>query len=270
MRIRTIKPEFWTNELLCSLPESTHTLAAALLNYADDEGFFNANPGLIAGALYPLREPSVSIPESLKRLEKIGYIRLGTGPDGRTYGWIVNFTQHQTINRPSPSKISPLQIDFGDDGATQLSLTEDSHQEQGTGNREQGSTPTVPAEPGKKKKTKKPTAKEEIEAEPFQSQLRLLKAAYPKRAGSQPWYLASQNIHARLLEGHTWAEIIEGARRYARFCHATNKIGTEKVMQAKTFCGPDKRFLEEFNPPAIRTQSDRTATADSAAFAGDL
>jgi hypothetical protein len=39
-RIRTIKPEFWRSEDLCSLPEATHMLAAALLNYADDEGFF--------------------------------------------------------------------------------------------------------------------------------------------------------------------------------------------------------------------------------------
>ena len=39
-RIRTIKPDFWKHEDLSALPEITHMLAAALLNHADDEGFF--------------------------------------------------------------------------------------------------------------------------------------------------------------------------------------------------------------------------------------
>ena len=67
-RIRTIKPEFWAHEDLSELPEATHMLAAALLNYADDEGYFNANPMLIKAACSPLREPSVSIQESLTLL----------------------------------------------------------------------------------------------------------------------------------------------------------------------------------------------------------
>ena len=33
-RIRTLKPEFWKHEGLSELPEATHMLAAALLNYA--------------------------------------------------------------------------------------------------------------------------------------------------------------------------------------------------------------------------------------------
>jgi len=109
-RIRTIKPGFWTNEELSSLPEPTHLLAAGLLNYADDEGYFNANPALIKAELSPLREPSVSIHCSLSELSRIGYIALGTGGDGRRYGRVVNFTAHQRINRPSASKIAAISI----------------------------------------------------------------------------------------------------------------------------------------------------------------
>jgi hypothetical protein len=54
-RIRTIKPEFWRHEDLSALPEATHMLAAQLLNYADDYGYFNANPALIKAEVSPLR-----------------------------------------------------------------------------------------------------------------------------------------------------------------------------------------------------------------------
>src|SRR5687767_12313921 len=100
-RIRTIKPEFWRHEALSSLPEATHMLAAALLNYADDEGYFNANPKLVQAECCPLREPSVTLHDSLLSLCKIGYLRFGVTPDGRRYGQIVAFGDHQRINRPT-------------------------------------------------------------------------------------------------------------------------------------------------------------------------
>lgn len=141
-RIRTVKPEFWKNEKLSALPEATHLLAGALLCYADDEGFFNANPALVKAECSPLREPSVSIPESLETLFRIGYIDLGNGPDGRRYGRIVEFATHQRVNRPTPSKIKELQVSWEGSGKPHGLFSESSLPEQGTGkgtgNREQG------------------------------------------------------------------------------------------------------------------------------------
>ena len=111
-RIRTIKPEFWRNEGLSELPEATHLLAAALLNYCDDAGYFNANEKLIQSECCPLREPSVSISDSLAQLSKLGYLRLGTSKDERRYGHIIKFLDHQRINRPTPSKIKNLEIEW--------------------------------------------------------------------------------------------------------------------------------------------------------------
>ena len=125
-RIRTIKPEFWEHEDLSELPEATHMLAAALLNYADDEGYFNANPMLIKAACSPLREPSVSIPESLTLLSNTGYIRLGVAPDGKRYGHVVAFLVHQRVNRPTPSKIKTLEIAWEESGIAHPQLTEPS------------------------------------------------------------------------------------------------------------------------------------------------
>lgn len=109
-RIRTIKPEFHKHEELSALPAETHLLAAALLNYADDEGYFNAHPGLVKAECSPLREASVTVPVSLQSLSDIGYLRLGTGNDGKRYGQVVAFQEHQVISHPKTSKINSKEI----------------------------------------------------------------------------------------------------------------------------------------------------------------
>ncbi|MES2294591.1 MAG: hypothetical protein V4527_14920 [Pseudomonadota bacterium] len=111
-RIRTIKPSFWTHEALSAEPEPTVLLAIGLLTYSDDEGYFNANSRLIQAEVSPLREPSVSIQDSLTALALIDYIQLGESADGRRYGRIVNFAKHQRINRPTASKISGMAINW--------------------------------------------------------------------------------------------------------------------------------------------------------------
>ena len=121
------------------MPEATHMLAAALLNYADDDGYFNANPALVKAACSPLREPSVSIHESLIALQKCSFLTLGVGKDGRRYAHISSFSKHQKINRASPSKIKGYNIDWEQSLSTHGVFSEDSLQiAPGTGNREQG------------------------------------------------------------------------------------------------------------------------------------
>jgi hypothetical protein len=152
-RIRTIKPKFWTNEDLSALPEATHLLAAGLLNYADDEGYFNANPGLIKAECSPLREPSVSIPESLRLLAGIGYLRLGIAADGKRYGQIVKFDEHQRVNRPTASTIKGLGIAWESSEQTHSQLSEPSppegkgREEEGKGKEEEQSAPPAGGAP---------------------------------------------------------------------------------------------------------------------------
>lgn len=108
-RIRTIKPEFWKHEDLSELPPETHMLAAALLNYSDDEGFFKANPKLVQAECCPLRDDSTIVRRSLEMLAAIGYIRLFTGTDGKEYGHVVKFLDHQRVDRAKPSNIKVLE-----------------------------------------------------------------------------------------------------------------------------------------------------------------
>lgn len=152
-RIRTIKPEFWKHEDLSAMPEATHMLAAALLNYADDDGYFNANPLLIKAECCPLREPSVSLQDSLRTLASSGYLALGRGTDGKAYGRIVAFRDHQVISRPTPSKISNIDIIWEDSRTTHGVLNEASVPEgkgkEGKGKEGKGERASAPRPRGK-------------------------------------------------------------------------------------------------------------------------
>ena len=106
MRIRTIKPEFWKHFGMSQRPAETRLLAIGLLNFADDEGYFNAHPALIRGELMPFDEKTKHIPPMLEALERIGYIELTKAADGMPLGKITNFVKHQRINRPTASKHS--------------------------------------------------------------------------------------------------------------------------------------------------------------------
>ena len=107
-RIRTIKPEFWTDEDLSEVSEAACLLAIGLLNYADDEGYFNANPKLIKATVFPIREQSGSIPVLMHELSSVGYISMFSGPDGKIYGLVNNFVKHQVINKAKKSIIKEL------------------------------------------------------------------------------------------------------------------------------------------------------------------
>jgi len=107
-RIRTIKPDFWRDELLAGISSEAALLAIGLLNHCDDEGYFNANPKLVESDVFPLRTLSKKTTELLRELSSIGYIELFSGVDNKTYGKVVNFGKHQVINKKTPSKIKDL------------------------------------------------------------------------------------------------------------------------------------------------------------------
>jgi len=142
-RIRTIKPEFWKHEDLSELKSDTHMLAASLLNYADDEGYFNANEKLITAECCPLRDLSVTIHGSITSLCEIGYIRIGHSKDGKRYGHIINFLEHQVINRPKASKIKDLDVVWDSSVNSHGLISDESHPE-GKGMEGKGTGETAP------------------------------------------------------------------------------------------------------------------------------
>ena len=136
-RIRTIKPEFWSDEKLATVSEASLLVAIGLLNLADDEGYFNANPKLIDAFIFPLRESSMSTHGAITELLNIGYIEVYKCiKNEKSIGLVKNFSSHQVISRPTASKLAPI-VDLTNHSASthgvimEDSLTERKGKEQG-------------------------------------------------------------------------------------------------------------------------------------------
>lgn len=74
-------------------------------------------------------------------------------------------------------------------------------------------------------------------------------AAYPKREGGDSRADAFKAWTARLNAGATTDAMSAGVARYAAFCIAKGKVGTEWVKRAATFFGPGLHFQEEWTVP---------------------
>ncbi len=71
-------------------------------------------------------------------------------------------------------------------------------------------------------------------------------AAYPQRSGNNPKLDAIKAWSARRKEGVKPELMLAGVTRYAAWCRATEKWGTEYVMRASTFFGPSKPYDQGF------------------------
>jgi hypothetical protein len=105
MRIRSIKPDFWTDEKMSVLPPETVLLAIGLQNCADDEGYFNANPRLIQASVFPLRDLSGKVPVMLHELSRIGFLTYVASEDGRVTGHLLHFAAMQVISHARHSEL---------------------------------------------------------------------------------------------------------------------------------------------------------------------
>lgn len=99
MRIRTVKPEFWTDEKVGELSIISRLLFIALLNYADDEGNFKCSMKQIK--IYSFPYDDIDIQPYLNELVEFKFM-IPYVVQTVSYIHIVNFKKHQKINRPSP------------------------------------------------------------------------------------------------------------------------------------------------------------------------
>lgn len=80
--------------------------------------------------------------------------------------------------------------------------------------------------------------------------LQILRQEYPRRYGGNGWQALKKIVPARLSEGYTWEQLLEGTKGYKKYCIKTGLIGTVYVKQARTFFGPDCWFDEDYSEPA--------------------
>lgn len=100
-RIRTIKPEFWTDEKVVELSPLARLLFIGLWNFADDEGRMVHSPTRIKLQILPADSADVSA--LLGEIRGKGLIVV-YAVDGTEYLQIVNFGLHQKVDKRTPSK----------------------------------------------------------------------------------------------------------------------------------------------------------------------
>lgn len=106
-RIRTIKPEFWTDEKIGNLRREARLLFIALWNFADDKGTVRANPVLIKSQIFPYDE-DLRVDTLNKWLAALVDARM-LEPftlNGESFYNIRTFLSHQKIDRPSKPLIA--------------------------------------------------------------------------------------------------------------------------------------------------------------------
>jgi len=104
MRIRSIKPEFWSSEDIAALPWDCRLLFIGLWSYVDDSGVGRDNEKLIVADLFPLeddtRDALATVSRGLDALTAAGLVNRYT-VDGRRFLHITTWRSHQKIDRPA-------------------------------------------------------------------------------------------------------------------------------------------------------------------------
>jgi hypothetical protein len=102
MRIRTIKPDFWTDEKVVELTPWARLLFIGLWNLSDDHGRLIYSPKKIKLQIFPA--DSLEVGDLFRELTDQGLVLIYKNGDATEYLQVKNFAEHQKIDKRSPSK----------------------------------------------------------------------------------------------------------------------------------------------------------------------
>jgi hypothetical protein len=244
-RIRTVKPEFFEDEILAKLPPHDRLLFIGIWLLADKNGILEDRPTWIKAKVFPYENgDTVDVSRMLPRLVSGRYLIRYTA-EGRNLIAVRNFTKHQRITGKEglsegryPLPPNDLYQEtrtghIGDTHGTHLDA-----QEQGTGNREQGKERIVAKAP---KKETKPD-----------SQFDLFWTGYDKKTGKADTLAAWGK-----LSDADKAQAAAAAAAYAEL-HDDPKFRKDPVRFIKGRHWEDEGLAGEH--PRIRTQAEIDAS----------
>ena len=121
-RIRSIKPDYWTDEKVVELSPFARLLFIGLWNFADDDGRMVFSPKRIKMQIFPADD--LDALELIRELHKEKLVEIYTesrrippnppedsegycGGEEAVYMQVVNFDKHQKVDKRSPSKYPP-------------------------------------------------------------------------------------------------------------------------------------------------------------------
>jgi hypothetical protein len=221
-----------------------------VLALSDKHGVLDVTPHYLAGVTgLPVQDVAACMerfcaPDPYSRTKTEGGARLRLIDAHRDWGWVVvNHAKYREKARLMAK--DSARTESGQDA-------ERKRRERGGDSPCPPVSPDLPLSNANANTSQNPTARRKRAPSEEPAEFLDLKIAYPSRAGDQGWRKARRGWAARLTEGHTAAEMIAGAKRYADFVRSTGNEGTEYVKQAATFLGPDKHFLLPWDrPPAF-------------------
>lgn len=100
-RIRTIKPEYWSDEKLSPLDDTTRLVFLGMISMADDAGRLLDNVKQIDAFIYPHTQRMAATAKAVNTLHQLGRIHRGLTESGQAVIQITGFTSHQKIDRPN-------------------------------------------------------------------------------------------------------------------------------------------------------------------------
>jgi len=254
-RIRTIKPSFFRHEGLQDLERANPgayvmLVFAGLWTQADNQGRFEWRPRQLKLDILPFIDFDLS--RTLDLLSGAGFVVQYDGGNGKEYGAIRTFRDHQHFGGKEATEVSKLPAPpaiVKSAGSEGKATGKDLSRRGSDGERD------VAQEKEKEKEGNGsivPSASDDTTHDPA-DHFDLTWNAYPKRAGGNSRKDALKAWMARRRSGVDWDVMHDGTLRYAAFCLATGKIGTEFVMQGSRFYGPSLQYAEPWEVPKRET-----------------
>jgi len=166
-RIRTIKPEFWTDETIVELDFADRLLFIGLWNFADDQGYMPLRPKRIKMQVFPGDDYDVT--GGLRRLWEASLVTLYASPEGPLLH-IRNWSRHQKISNPAREKYSQSDLHEQAEWSTDVQSALETYPAEGKGKERKGSISCASADA-------------EREPDPIAEDFEEWYAAYPRKRG---------------------------------------------------------------------------------------
>jgi hypothetical protein len=169
VRIRSIKPEFWTDKKVSTWDHFTRLFFIGLWSSADDHGRGSAETARLASELFPYdlnQNPSdtlARVAAGLATLSDASRITLYE-VDGEVFYEVSNWSKHQRVDNAGKPRVPTPSEGLAISSRKSREIRGDLPLEQGAGNREQGKDQGTGDAPSSRRRFTPPT-REELDLE---------------------------------------------------------------------------------------------------------
>jgi hypothetical protein len=238
-RIRTVKPDYWTDERVGECSVSARLLFIACWNFSDDHGGLDRSAKQLKAQAFPY--DAIDCEPLVQELLNAGLL-VEYSFDGKTYLHIKGFRKHQKVEKPARNRV-PL---YEDSFNTPRALPEPSPSPppvvavsslEGNGREEERDTHSA-------------RARSPVDEAEHHVMFERVRKAYPPFAGRNDWTIVENWCRVRIDEGCTWNQLVDAVKRYAAYVKGGGASSTAYVMTpVKFFSAEDRPWTQEFALP---------------------